>query len=290
MLRCTLISINHIMKKLFYTPVWLLALAGTLTFSSCDNNDGVIFSTQDDVNLGQQVAHEVDSTYRAQGKLLERNSSNANTQKAYQSLDRIVNRILTSGEVKYKQEFPWTVKIIKDDATLNAFASPGGQIYVFTGLIKFLNDEDHFAGVLAHEIAHADKRHSVKQLQRDYGIALLLSVALGNNPSTLRQIAAQLTGSLAGLKFSRDAETEADEASVAYLAGTRHYACDGAAGFFVKLEQQEQQQGAPPEFLSTHPSPENRIQHIQQLAQQRGCSTASAPDTDYQQLKTALGF
>ncbi|WP_276499707.1 M48 family metalloprotease [Pontibacter litorisediminis] len=278
------------MKKLFYTPVWLLALAGTLTFSSCDNNDGVIFSTQDDVNLGQQVAHEVDSTYRAQGKLLERNSSNANTQKAYQSLDRIVNRILTSGEVKYKQEFPWTVKIIKDDATLNAFASPGGQIYVFTGLIKFLNDEDHFAGVLAHEIAHADKRHSVKQLQRDYGIALLLSVALGNNPSTLRQIAAQLTGSLAGLKFSRDAETEADEASVAYLAGTRHYACDGAAGFFVKLEQQEQQQGAPPEFLSTHPSPENRIQHIQQLAQQRGCSTASAPDTDYQQLKTALGF
>ncbi|WP_266205236.1 M48 family metalloprotease [Pontibacter kalidii] len=277
------------MKKLIYTPVWLLAMAGMLSFSSCDNNDGVIFSIQDDVNLGQQVAHEVDSTYRAQGKLLERNSSNANTQKAYQHLDRIVNRVLTSGEVKYQQEFPWTVKIIKDDETLNAFASPGGQIYVFTGLIKFLEDEDHFAGVLAHEIAHADKRHSVKQLQRDYGIALLLSVALGNNPSTLKQIAAQLSGTLAGLKFSRDAETEADEASVAYLGGTRHYACDGAAGFFVKLEQQEEQ-GAPPEFLSTHPSPDNRIQHIQQLAQERGCSTASAPDSDFQGLKTSLGI
>lgn len=282
-------SLNFNMKKLIYTPLWLMALTGMLAFSSCDNNDGVIFSIQDDINLGQQVAHEVDSTYRAQGKLLERNSTNTNTQKAYQNLDRIVNRVLTSGEVKYQQEFPWTVKIIKDDETLNAFASPGGQIYVFTGLIKFLDDEDHFAGVLAHEIAHADLRHSVKQLQRDYGIALLLSVALGNNPSVLKQIAAQLTGSLAGLKFSRDAETEADESSVAYLGGTNHYACDGAAGFFVKMEQQEQQ-GTPPEFLSTHPSPENRIQHIQELAQERDCSTASAPDTDFQQLKTALGL
>ncbi|AKD05779.1 peptidase M48 [Pontibacter korlensis] len=277
------------MKKLIYTPLWMLMLVSLLALGSCDSNDGVIFSIQDDINLGQQVAHEVDSTYRAQGKLLERNSTNANTQKAYQSLDRIVNRILTSGEVKYQQEFPWTVKIIRDDETLNAFASPGGQIYVFTGLIKYLNDEDHLAGVLAHEIAHADKRHSVKQLQRDYGIALLLQVALGNNPGTLRQIAAQLSGSLAGLKFSRDAETEADETSVAYLGGTSHYACDGAAGFFIQLEQ-ESQQGTPPEFLSTHPSPDNRIQNIQQEARERGCSTSTAPDSDLQQLKTALGL
>ncbi|GHA60080.1 M48 family metalloprotease [Pontibacter akesuensis] len=277
------------MKKFLYFPFWLLALTSSALLSSCEENDGVIFSTQDDINLGQQVAHEVDSTYRAKGQLLERNSSNANVQKAYQNLDRIVNRILSSGQVKYGQEFPWTVKIIKDDAMQNAFATPGGQIYVFTGLIKFLQDEDHFAGVLAHEIAHADKRHSVKQLQRDYGIALLLSVALGNDPGTLKQIAAQLTGSLAGLKFSRDAETEADAASVQYLSGTNYYACDGAAGFFIKMEQ-ESQQGAPPEFLSTHPSPDNRIGNIQQLAKERGCSTASAPDTDFGQLKTALGL
>ncbi|MFD1185054.1 M48 family metalloprotease [Pontibacter rugosus] len=260
-----------------------------LLLSSCEDNDGVLFSTQDDINLGQQVAHEVDSTYKAKGQLLDRSNSNANVQKAYQNLDRIVNRILNSGEVKYKQEFNWTVKIIKDDETLNAFATPGGNIYVFTGLIKFLEDEDHFAGVLAHEIAHADKRHSIKQLQRDYGIALLLSVALGNDPGTLKQIAAQLSGSLAGLKFSRDAETEADETSVRYLGATNHYACDGAAGFFVKLEQ-DSQQGAPPEFLSTHPSPDNRIAHIQQLAKDRNCRTASAADTDFQQLKSALGL
>lgn len=277
------------MNKLAYIPVWVLSLVGLLFLSSCEENDGVIFSIQDDIKLGQQVSEEVDSTYRAQGKLLERSSSNANVQQAYQNLDRIVNRVLNSGNVKYKTEFPWTVKIIKDDNTLNAFATPGGHIYVFTGLIKFLQDEDHFAGVLAHEIAHADLRHSVKQLQRDYGIAILLSVALGNDPGTLQQIAGQLAGTLAGLRFSRSAETEADEASVSYLGGTNYYACDGAAGFFVKMEQ-ESQQGAPPEFLSTHPNPDNRIQNIQQLAQQKNCSTASAPDTDFNRLKTALNL
>lgn len=261
-----------------------------LLLGSCGDGDGVIFSIQDDLKLGQQVSHEVDSTYRAEGKLLERSSGNPNVQQAYQSIDRIVGRILTSGQVKYQEEFPWTVKIIKDDETLNAFATPGGHIYVYTGLIKYLENEDHFAGVLAHEIAHADKRHSVKQLQRDYGISLLLSIALGNDPGALQQIAAQLTGTLTGLKFSRDAESEADKASVAYLAGTNYYACDGAAGFFLKLEQDAQQGGAPPEFLSTHPASDNRIQNIQEMAEQAGCKTNAAPGTDFQQLKNALNL
>ncbi|MBD1395995.1 M48 family metalloprotease [Pontibacter sp. JH31] len=277
------------MKYIHTTAPWLLVLISVFAFSSCKDNEGVIFSTQDDIKLGQKVAQQVDSTYRAKGQLLERNSSKANVQKAYTHLDRIVNRVLNSGEVKYKNEFPWTVKIIDDRETLNAFASPGGQIYVFTGLIKFLDDEDHFAGVLAHEIAHADKRHSIQQLQRDYGIAILLSVALGNNPGALQQIAAQLAGTLAGLRFSRTAETEADNASVLYLSGTKHYACDGAAGFFVKLNAQAQGSN-PPEFLSTHPNPDNRIENIQQQARDKGCSTASAPDTDFNELKKSLNL
>lgn len=261
-----------------------LAVASAFTFYSCGDDGVVLFSIEDDVNLGNQVANQVDSTYRAQGKLLERNAAN---QQAYMHMDRIVNRVLNSGEVQYRQEFTWDVKIIKDDEQLNAFATPGGHIYVFTGLIKYLNDEDHFAGVIAHEIAHADRRHSVKQLQRQYGINLLLSIALGNNPSALKEIAGQLSGTLAGLKFSRDAETEADNYSVEYLGGTDYYACDGAAGFFIKMNE-EAAQGTPPEFLSTHPNPENRIENIQQKAKDDGCSTATAPDNDYTALKNAL--
>ncbi|PKV75689.1 M48 family metalloprotease [Pontibacter ramchanderi] len=278
------------MMKIFNrTAPWLFACASVFLMSSCKDNEGVIFSTQDDIRLGQQVSQQVDSTFRAQGKLLERNSSNANVQKAYTHLDRIVNRVLNSGEIKYRNEFAWTVKIIDDRETLNAFAAPGGYIYVYTGLMKFLDDEDHFAGVLAHEIAHADKRHSVQQLQRDYGIALLLSVALGNNAGTLQQIAAQLAGTLAGLRFSRGAETEADNASVVYLDGTDYYACDGAAGFFVKLNSQAQSSN-PPEFLSTHPNPENRVENIQQQARQRNCSTTGAADTDFNELKKSLNL
>lgn len=262
----------------------LLAAASAFTLYSCGDDGVLLFTIQDDVALGAQVAHQVDSTYKAQGKLLERNTTN---QQAYAAMDRIVNRVLNSGEVQYRQEFTWDVKIIKDDEQLNAFATPGGHIYVFTGLIKYLNDEDHFAGVIAHEIAHADRRHSVKQLQRTYGINLLLSIALGNNPSALKEIAGQLSGTLAGLKFSRDAETEADNYSVEYLGGSKYYACDGAAGFFIKMNE-EAAQGTPPEFLSTHPNPENRIQNIQQKAKEEGCSTSSAPDNDYTALKSAL--
>jgi beta-barrel assembly-enhancing protease len=261
-----------------------LAAASAFTLYSCGDDGVILFTIEDDVALGAQVAHEVDSTYKAQGKLLERNATN---QQAYTYMDRIVNRVLNSGQVQYREEFTWDVKIIKDDSQLNAFATPGGHIYVFTGLIKYLSDEDHFAGVIAHEIAHADQRHSVKQLQRSYGINLLLSIALGNNPSALKQIAGQLSGTLAGLKFSRDAETEADNYSVEYLGGTKYYACDGAAGFFIKMNE-EAAQGTPPEFLSTHPNPENRIQNIEQKAQDEGCSVSTAPDTDFAALKNAL--
>jgi len=252
--------------------------------SSCTkdkNGDRLIFSIEDDINLGLQVSSGVDSTYRAQGQLIERNDPRYAL--AYQHLDRIVATILNSGKVSYRSEFKWEAKIINDDKVLNAFATPGGHIYVYTGLIKYLDNEDQFAGVLGHEIAHADQRHTTKQLQKQYGIALLLSVALGDNPGTLTQIA---TG-LADLKFSRDAEQEADEFSVVYLGGTNKYACNGAAGFFEKMRT-EDQAGGSVEFLSTHPDPGNRIAAINAKAQEVGCRTSPATTDQYQQFKQSL--
>lgn len=251
------------------------------------NGDHVLFTIQDDIALGQQVSGQVDSTYRAKGQLLERNSSNPNTRKAYAYLDQIVERLLNSGEVSYRDEFAWDVKIIDDPNNLNAFATPGGHIYVFTGLINYLDTEDQLAGVLGHEIAHADQRHTIKQLQKQYGISFVLSLALGDNAGELERVTGQIVGQLAGLKFSRDYERESDEYSVRYLGGTNFYACDGAAGFFQKMQTAEQR-GTTPEFLSTHPSPGNRVQQIQAMAQQEGCTTASAGGTNYAQFKELL--
>lgn len=129
-------------------------------------------------------------------------------------------------------------------------------------------------GVLGHEMAHADERHTVRQLQTQYGISILLSVALGNDPGTLSQILGSLAGQVAGLKFSRDHETEADLRSVEYLAPLPHR-CDGAATFFNKIEG-----SGTPVFLSTHPSPEDRVAQIQAKALQLGCDTSYyAPNT-----------
>ncbi|WP_421763638.1 M48 family metalloprotease [Ekhidna sp.] len=247
---------------------------------SCDKNgDIVLFSINNDISLGQQVAAEIESMPE-QFPILDR-SSNI---EAYTYLEGMMNSILASSSVTYRTEFPWKVNIIDDPETLNAFATPGGQIYVYTGLIFFLDTEDHLAGVMGHEIAHADQRHSSKQLQRQYGVSVLLSIITGGDPGLLTQIAS----SLGSLKFSRDAEAEADDFSVLYLADVNDYACNGAAGFFQKLLDSDAQ--TQPEFLSTHPSPDNRVADINAKAADEGCDTTMGADavSDYDEFKAAL--
>ncbi len=153
---------------------------------------------------------------------------------------------------------------------------------MFSGLIKFLDDENQLAGVIGHEIAHADRRHSTQLLQKQFGINTLMQVVLGKNPSQLVQIAA----GIGQLKFSRTYETDADKYSTIYLNGTRYYSCDGAAGFFIKAEKQGG--GGTPEFLSTHPNPGSRITSIQRSAQQLGCTGRNVSNTNFEELKRLL--
>ena len=264
-----------------FRKITTLALVALLGFSSCDKNDNVIlfFGVKDDIALGQQVSQEIenDPAY----KLLDR----ADYPEAYAYLDDMTNGILNSGEVAYRDEFVWQFTIIDDDV-LNAFATPGGYIYVYTGLIKYLNNADALSGVLAHEVAHSDLRHTSRTMQKQYGIQLLLSIALGENSSQLEQIAAQLAGNLAGLQFSREYETESDLKSVEYLAETK-YACDGAKYFFQQIEASGQG-GETPEFLSTHPNPDNRIEDIEDKAEEENCDTSLSMDSAYADFQALL--
>ncbi|MET4104891.1 M48 family metalloprotease [Hymenobacter sp. UYP22] len=269
------------MRNLLQKTGLLAGLALTLGGAASCSKDGdgvLLFSIEDDKALGEKVAAQTDSTFRAKGQLVEPGSN----PQAYAALGRIVTRVLDNGKLQYRNEFPWDVKIIRDDATQNAFATPGGHIYVYSGLIKYLDNETQLAGVLGHEIAHADRRHTSRQLQNQYGISVLLSLLLGENQNTLVDVAS----SLGQLKFSRDFETDADTYSVEYLNGTNYYACDGAAGFFIKA-QNEGQQGTP-EFLSTHPDPGSRIQNIQAKADQLNCRNRTAGSNDFTALRNAL--
>ena len=262
---------------LFTAGLAFTGLAGCKKDKSGSTTGVNIYSVEDDKKLGAQVAAEVEA---------DPNTIVLSPQDypiAYQNLNRIVNNILNSGAVTYKDEFDWRVRIIKDDNTLNAFAAPGGYIYVYTGIIKFLQSEDAFAVVMGHEMAHADRRHVTQQLTKQYGLQLLLDIALGSNQNAVTDIAAQL----ATLSFSRSAEKDADETSVAYLCGT-DYKANGAAIFFETLLAMGQA-GGTPVFLSTHPSEASRVEDINAEAMTRGCDTTShVPETSWTQFQASL--
>jgi predicted Zn-dependent protease len=145
---------------------------------------------------------------------------------------------------------------------------------------SFLESEDELAGVLGHEIAHADQRHSTRQMTKQFGIQVLLDVLAGN-----RQLLKELTGAIVGLKFSRQHETEADECSVKYLCPTEYNAA-GGTGFFEKIQALGSDR--QPEFLSTHPNPENRIENFQNQKITKGCTGEKTFKTEYQAMLTKL--
>ncbi|MBS1645442.1 MAG: M48 family metalloprotease, partial [Bacteroidetes bacterium] len=197
----------------FSTTILAGTLAASFLFGSCNKDEGVnIFSIQDDRNLGLQVSQQI-AADPATYPILDP----VQYASAYQYLNNMRDVILNSGQVTHKADFNWELRIIRDDNTLNAFCTPGGYIYVYTGLIKFLDNASSLAGVLGHEMAHADKRHSTEAMTKQYGISTLLSLVLGNDPGLLVQV----SESLVNLKFSRDNETEADKYSVIYLCPTK---------------------------------------------------------------------
>lgn len=266
------------MKKMHY--IYILSLAMLFVAAGCNKNDKSlnIFTIEDDKALGLQVKNQIASDPATYPILSE-----TQYPAAYTYLRNLRDKILNGGQVFYKDEFAWELYIVNDDNTLNAFCAPGGYIYVYTGLIKFLDSEDELAGVLAHEIAHADRRHSTDQLTKEYGFSTLISIILGDNQNQLTNIAQ----SLVTLAFSRADETEADKYSVIYLCPT-NLNPTGAAGFFEKIEAMGGSN--PPAFLSTHPNPDDRVAKINDVENKEGlnCNGTLTNDAEYAAFKASL--
>ncbi len=260
--------------------ILLLAIVYASSFWSCSvlkKGAGFnLFSVEEDKALGLQFSQQIEGDTKQFPLLPEKGN-----EEVYRYVRNLTQRLLRTGKVAHADDFAWVVKIINDDQTLNAFAVPGGYLYVYTGLIKYLDSEDQLAGVMGHEIAHAALRHSTQQMTQLYGIDALRQIVTGKtDPGLLEQIAL----SLASLKFSRNHESQADEYSVIYLCSTSLNAA-GAAGFFEKINGKS---GAPPEFLSTHPDPGNRIKKIQSKARELGCTGKDRNNSEYQRIKNLL--
>lgn len=241
---------KHFRKYYYY----LIILLSPVLFNSCE--DGInIFSKSDDVQLGQQLVAEINGNpqefppFRGDPAIL--NYIN----------QRIFSEILQSSKVEEKDVFPYQLQIIDKPNELNAFALPGGYLYVYSGLLKYLDSEAALAGVLGHEIAHAERRHATQRMTAQYGVEVMLGLLLGQNPTQIEQIAANLFVGLSFLANSRSDENEADEYSFNYLKDTRYYP-GGVKFFFEKMRDDgliSSSSSSVATFLSTHPDPLDRI-------------------------------
>ena len=254
----------------------LLYIILALTLSSCSSGTNLnLFSIQEDKEFGKKVSDQIES--EGKYKFLD----SVKHSEVYNYVYKIRDEILNSGNVKHKDDFEWRIRIIEDDSTLNAFCTPGGYIYVFTGILKFLDSEDQLAGVMGHEIAHADLRHTTRQMTEMFGIQLLLELIAGDSKSVK-----EITSGLIGLTFSRSHEKEADANSVKYLCPTKYNAA-GGAGFFEKLIQKGDSNN-PPVFLSTHPDPGNRVEKFKAAKEENGCLGNETYASEYKRIISKL--
>ena len=262
------------MRKIKFTLI--IVLTFTLFGTSCDKPI-TILSLADEIQLGAQFDQEIMSN--PDFVIL----NETQYRDAYHTINQFKTELLATGKVDYADRFVWKVRIIKDDATVNAFAVPGGYLYFYTGLIKILDNEAEFVGVMAHEMAHVARRHSSAQLTKAYGIDLLLSMLLGKNANQWVKIASDLASGLVELKFSRNDEFEADKYAVNYTYVT-DWDARGVADFFEKLDSHS----ITPVFLRTHPADKDRIAAVKKEWEALGGRQGEYFEERYTEFKNSL--
>jgi predicted Zn-dependent protease len=227
----------------------VLIVAGCAT-TGINKGDFNLISSSDEVEMGKEFASQVDSQFVISGD----EELGAYVQSVG---DRIV-RVCDRQDIEYR----FTV-IEKDE--LNAFALPGGYIYIYTGLMRALDDEAQLAGVLAHEVGHVTARHSTERLTAMYGYQIIASLVLGDNPNSYAVLVANIFSTTGFLAYSRENEFEADRLGATYATDSG-YDPNGVAellGKFVDAEASEPSKLE--EWLSTHPPASDRIERVNAL-------------------------
>jgi predicted Zn-dependent protease len=166
---------------------------------------------------------------------------------------RDIGARLTHGS-RFQYEFH-----VADDPAINAFAMPGGVVVVHTGLIKAVKRPEELAGVLAHEVQHVELRHSLKAMIKETGLRGLWAAATGDLAGT---VAGQAAVKLTSLRFSRDAEREADKHGFEALV-SHNIDPQGMVDFFGTMKREVGV--APPAWLSTHPDSLARQESLREM-------------------------
>jgi beta-barrel assembly-enhancing protease len=240
-----------------------IAIFSIISYFGTTQNNPITGETQhigitpdQEIALGLQAAPEMEAEFGGE-------DANANDQAI---VDQIGNNILQSSSAD-NSPYQFDFHLLADPQTINAFALPGGQVFITRALYDKLQTEGELAGVLGHEIGHVIARHSAEQIaktQLTEGLtgAAVIAAYDPNNPSSAQsaQIAA-LIGQLVTLKFSRDDELEADKFGVCFMNEAGYDPNEMVS--VMQILEASQTGNQPPEFFSTHPNPANRIQQIQ---------------------------
>jgi metalloendopeptidase OMA1, mitochondrial len=207
--------------------------------------------------LGRQAYQQVLESY--EGYFLPENNPQTNR------VRQVATRIARASEIEPLQreillhirgyQFEWDARVIRDEQ-VNAFCLPAGKIFVFTGLLKFVeNDDGELAAVMAHEVAHALAHHTSERIGRERSSGNVLTK----------------------LSFSRMQESEADHIGV-FLMAFAGYDPEKAAEFWDRMRRLAAQRGEPPEILSDHPSDERRFHDLRQWAPQAAAAKKAYDD------------
>ncbi|WP_317932674.1 M48 family metallopeptidase [Halioxenophilus sp. WMMB6] len=182
-------------------------------------------------------------------------------------IQTITGRLVTEAVARYpsSRNWEWSVAIIDDAETLNAWCMAGGRMAIYTGIISKLDlNDDEIAQIMGHEISHALANHTAEQMSRAIAINMgVTAVGVASDNSGIALSATAIAAQLAlQLPNSRTAESEADRIGIE-LAARAGYAPEAAVTLWQKMNKQGGDR--PPEFLSTHPSPGNREKTLQAL-------------------------
>jgi predicted Zn-dependent protease len=234
----------------------MLVIAGCATNPITGESQLMLFSEEQDIELGKNYAPEIE-------KEMGGRIQNLMLQNYVNSVGQNVARV--SHKPYFEYEF-----VALDDDTLNAFALPGGYIFVTKGMLQKLENEAQLAAILSHETVHVVARHSSAMISREIGVDIALSVASKKASGSVLQ-AAGIARQMIGLKYSRSQEREADLGGIDYMVKAGYDPWQMVATMQMLEAQNEVR---PIEFFSTHPSPQSRVSYISEAIYARGYSGA----------------
>lgn len=255
-------------------PVGRLAIAGVIAaislISYCMTSDTNPV-TDEKQHVAMSVDQEIAMGLQAAPEMAQQHGGVTRDDQARQRVDRIGRRLV---EQAVPDDHPWNFEfhVLADPKTINAFALPGGQVFITQALLDKLSTDGEVAGVLAHEIGHVIERHGSQHLataQLTQGLtgAAVIAAYDPNNPNSRQsaQVAAAI-GQLVNMSFSREDELESDEWGVKL---TTEAGYDPRAMIGLMKVLAEAGGGRQPEFFSTHPNPDNRVERIERAIEQQ---------------------